>query len=170
VAARTFETDHRRTLSGGACERRSTDSVNGSDNEEESEHAISDSHDSCSVSLSRPRQLSLGGASNLYSGGYGLEGAGLTRLLGVHAGPRANSARSGVLAVPCAIIPGLPHGARLLTRDAFALCLAAISGTWQVPRRTLNSRHRPRRQNTFTAKRGGCRAGTSGRNGPVSSR
>jgi hypothetical protein len=65
VAARTFEIDHARTLSGGAYERRSADSVNGSDNEGESEHAISDSHDSCSVSLSRWRRLSLGGASNL---------------------------------------------------------------------------------------------------------
>jgi hypothetical protein len=46
----TFETDHQRTLSGGAHERPSADSVNGSDNEEESEHAISDSHDSRSVS------------------------------------------------------------------------------------------------------------------------
>jgi hypothetical protein len=65
VAARTFETYHQRTLSGGAYECPSADSVNGSDNEEESEHAISDSHDSRSVSLSRRRQLSLGGAPNL---------------------------------------------------------------------------------------------------------
>jgi hypothetical protein len=65
VPAGTFETDHRRTVSGGAQERAAPDSVNGSVNEDESEHAISDSHDSCSVSLSRWRQLSLGGASNL---------------------------------------------------------------------------------------------------------
>jgi hypothetical protein len=59
-----FETDHQRTLSRGAYEHPSADSVNGFDNEEESEHAISDTHDSRSVSLSRRRQLSLGGASN----------------------------------------------------------------------------------------------------------
>ena len=58
MAARTFETDHQRTLSGGAYERPAADSVNGSDNEEESERAISDSHDSRSVSLSRRGQLS----------------------------------------------------------------------------------------------------------------
>jgi hypothetical protein len=50
LAARTFETEHtpRWTLSCGAQER-PADSVNGSDNEDESEHAISDSHDSCLV-------------------------------------------------------------------------------------------------------------------------
>jgi hypothetical protein len=48
-----------------AYERPSADSVNGSDNEEQSEHAISYSHDTRSVSLSRQRQLSPGGASNL---------------------------------------------------------------------------------------------------------
>jgi hypothetical protein len=62
MTARTFETDHQRTLTGGAYERPSADSVNGSDNEVESKHAISDR---ASASTERVRQPSLGDAANL---------------------------------------------------------------------------------------------------------